>query len=36
MDIEAKSNLNKNMTGKDNNDDFCKNDPMTNIEELFQ
>ena len=31
---EAKSNLDENMTGKDN-DDFCKKDPKTNIEELF-
>lgn len=34
-DAKAKSNPDKNMTGKDNND-FCKKDPVTNIEELFQ
>lgn len=31
MDIEAKPNLNKNMTGKNINN-FCKNDFETNIE----
>ena len=35
MDIEAKSNLNDNMTDK-YNENFCKNDLMINIEDLFQ
>ena len=35
MDTEAKSNPDDNKTGKDD-EDFCKNDPMINIEDLFQ
>lgn len=35
MDVEAKSNPDENMTGKDD-DDFCNEDSVTNIEELFQ
>lgn len=34
MDIEAKSNPDNNITGK-NYEDFCKNDSMINIEVLF-
>lgn len=35
IDTKIKSNLDENMTAKHNND-FCKNDSVTNIEELFQ
>ena len=35
IDTEAKTNPNDNKTGKDNKD-FCKNDSMINIEDLFQ
>lgn len=35
LDAKAMSNLNKNITGK-NNDDLCKKNLVTNIEELFQ
>lgn len=35
MDTKAKSNLDENMTSK-NDDDLCKNNPVTNIKELFQ
>lgn len=34
-DTEAKSNPDENITGK-NNDDLCKKDHVTKIEELFQ
>ena len=35
MDTKAKLNLDYNMTSK-NDKNFCKNDPMINIEDLFQ
>ena len=35
MDTKAKSNLDDNKTGK-NDKDFYKNDPIINIEDLFQ
>lgn len=35
MDTKTKSILDENMTGKDNNN-FCKDDLVTNIEDLFQ
>lgn len=35
MDVKAKSNPDKNMTGK-NDDNLCKDDSVINIEELFQ
>lgn len=35
IDTKAKSNFDNNITGK-NNKNFCKNDPMFNIEDLFQ
>lgn len=34
IDIKVKSNPNDNMTGKDN-ENFCKNDLIINIEDLF-
>ena len=35
IDTEMKSNLDDNMTGK-NDDDFCKDDLIFNIKDLFQ
>lgn len=35
IDTKIKSNLDENMTAK-HNKDFCENDSVTNIEELFQ
>lgn len=35
INIKAKSNLDKNLTSSNNNDDFCKNDLVTNIEEFL-
>lgn len=32
---KANSNFDEIMISKDNNNDICKNDPMTNIEKLF-
>lgn len=36
MDTKIKSNFDENIIGKNNNDNFCKNDLVIDIKELFQ
>lgn len=35
MDIKKNLNLDKNMTSKNNNNNSCKDNPVTNIDKLF-